>query len=221
MAHDRIWCFCADFGRACGYSIFVNVDQYRPQIVSLINEKINGKIEIGKLTLSLWGKILIRVDGIDLKDAKGKSVFSVKDTFFHVAFDSILKGSPELTFNINTPDITVIKNREGKLNLMSLMKPSAPDSAAPGQSTGATAAKVALPGLVLAARLGVDVKDAKIIYTDELTKLNNELSGFQLKLRDVSIQRPTLIELSGQLQSGMGKLVQINGPFSVHGSLTP
>ncbi|MGE0613996.1 MAG: hypothetical protein AB7P04_00005, partial [Bacteriovoracia bacterium] len=57
--------------------LVVDVDKYRPQIVAIANEKINGKLEMGKLTLSLWGQILVRIDKLSLADAKGQKVVTV------------------------------------------------------------------------------------------------------------------------------------------------
>ena len=37
----------------------IHVDDYRPKITSLANENINGKLELGKLTLTLWGKLML------------------------------------------------------------------------------------------------------------------------------------------------------------------
>src|SRR3989338_5965406 len=72
----------------------VNVDDYRPKIVGIANEQINGKLELGKLTLSLWGQIKVKVDGFSLKVAKGHPIVSAKDVYFHIPFTSVLAGSP-------------------------------------------------------------------------------------------------------------------------------
>jgi len=109
--------------------LVVDVDKYRPQIVSVANEHINGKLEIGKLTLSLWGKILVKVDGVKLTDASQHQVISVQDAMIHIPFSSFLTGSPALNFRMQTPEILVIKNRAGKMNLLSLVKTSSPASA--------------------------------------------------------------------------------------------
>jgi len=61
---------------------FVDVDKYRPQIVSKANEYLNGKLEVGKLSLSLWGQIKVKIDGLSLSDPKGTKVFGVQDAFF-------------------------------------------------------------------------------------------------------------------------------------------
>jgi ribosomal protein L14 len=59
--------------------LVVDVDKYRPQIIQKANEQINGKLELGKLSLSLWGKIRIQAAGLKLADSQGRTVVSVKD----------------------------------------------------------------------------------------------------------------------------------------------
>lgn len=34
---------------------FVDVDRFRPEILELVNSKINGHFNLGKLKLTLWG----------------------------------------------------------------------------------------------------------------------------------------------------------------------
>ena len=80
--------------------LLVDVDKYRPQIVSAVNERLYGKLELGKLKLSLWGQVRIEVGGLSLTDAAGRKVLGVNDAYFHVSFDSILAGAPLLTFTL-------------------------------------------------------------------------------------------------------------------------
>src|SRR3954463_10405308 len=90
---------------------FVDVDKYRPQIVSKANEYLNGKLEIGKLSLSLWGQVKVRIDGLSLKDNSGQEVFGVKDAFFHIPFTSILGGAPDIILVAEKPTVLAIKDK--------------------------------------------------------------------------------------------------------------
>src|SRR3954469_21448096 len=88
--------FALFIAAAIAVPLFVDVDKYRPQIVSKANEYLNGKLEIGKLSLSLWGQIKVKIDGLSLTDPKGTKVFGVQDAYFHIPFTSILGGAPEI-----------------------------------------------------------------------------------------------------------------------------
>src|SRR4051794_14964895 len=109
---------------------FVDVDKYRPQAVAKANEYINGKIDIGKLSLSLWGQIKVRIDGLSLKDNSGQEVFGVKDAYFHIPFSSVLGGAPDIILVADKPVVLAIKDKRGKLNMMNLVK-SQPASGTP------------------------------------------------------------------------------------------
>jgi hypothetical protein len=67
----------------------VDVDKYRPQIVSKANEQLNGKLELGQLKLSLWGRVKIDINGLKLSDAAGKNIISVQDASFNLPFLSL------------------------------------------------------------------------------------------------------------------------------------
>ncbi|MBY0371011.1 hypothetical protein K2X33_10010, partial [bacterium] len=64
--------------------LIVDVDSFRPQIVEIANQNINGKVELGKLKLSLFGQIKIEVGGFAVQDSKGRNVLVSKDVYFHV-----------------------------------------------------------------------------------------------------------------------------------------
>lgn len=214
--------------------LVVDVDQFRPMIVETANRHINGKLEIGKLKLSLWGRILVKVDGVALSDAKGAKVVSVADAYFHVPFSSLFSGSPILTFRMTAPVLSVIKDKTGQLNVMALVKKKAGESdagaqapgqaaqaAAPGSPAAAGAKSVALPALATQARLGIELIDAKLSYQDQLTGLVNDLQGLNLRIKDISLSRPTELELWADLETRLGKTMQVSGPFRVSAIAKP
>ena len=148
---------------AVAVPMFVKVDQYRPAIVKAINDKINGKIELGHMTLSLWGQIKIQIDGLKLTDASGKEMIGVKDAYFHVPFSSIFAGSPNLTLKMKSPSVSLWKNPNGQWNLMGLMK-AQPKAAEKEQSNG-----LALPALAIRSRLSIELLQANVDVEDRST----------------------------------------------------
>lgn len=204
--------------------LVVDVDKYRPQIITAANERINGKLELGKLSLSLWGQIRVDVAGVGLLDRNGKKILGVQDAYFHVPFSSILSGSPVLTFKMNEPEIHVIKNKAGKMNVMELVKES---TAAPSQGVagkpgvGGSKEPTALPGIVTRARLGVELRNAKLTYHDELTALDTKMRNLNLVLKDVSLSRPTVLEFWADLDTKMGQTLTVRGPARMDGRIQP
>lgn len=188
----------------------INVDDYRPQIVQAVNDKINGKFELGKLQLTLWGKIKIQVDGFSLKDAQARTVVAAKDVYFHVPWLSIFSGAPLLNFKLEKPEVQVIKDKSGKMNVMSLMKPAEkPAEAAPAAPAGG---KTSIPGIAARARLGVEMKDARMSYKDAATGLSTEVKDLNVVAKDLSLSRPMEIEAWANLDTKMGTMI-VRGPI--------
>jgi AsmA protein len=206
--------------------LVVDVDKYRPQVVEAVNDQIHGKLELGKLSLSLWGQIRIEVAGVKLLDTKGEPVISVNDAYFYLPFGSVLSGSPILDFKMIQPQILVVKHKDGKLNVMALMKekPRAA-AAAPGQpATSAPAAPskpMDLPPMVTRARLGVEMQNALITYKDEGTGLDTKIKDFNVVLKDISLSRPTEIEVWADVDTTQGKVFSVSGPFRLTGQAQP
>lgn len=197
----------------------VDVDSYRPQIVKLAGEKINGKLELGKLKLSLWGSIRVEIGGLDLSDAKNVKVVSVKDAFVAIPWSSVFGGSPLLTFYMKDPEVRVLKDLNGKMNVMSLMKsvPATPPGAAssPAAEKGVSSGEAKLPALVTNARLGVDIQNALLYYKDEAMKSETVTKNLNLRIKDLSLSRKTEVEISGLFESSAEKLFKISGPFKI------
>ena len=201
----------------------IDVDKYRPEIVKAANEQINGHLELGKLKLSLWGHVQVQIDGMKLNDAQSKSVVSVKDASFDIPYSSVLSGSPLITLHMVDPAINVLKGRDGKLNVMSLMKPSAPGTAAATTGTNAPAQgqkKMELPSMVANAHVGVLIENASVVYKDETMALSNTIDHLNIRVNDFSLNRKTEMEIWADLKTQMADL-KLEGSIKLTAALTP
>ena len=208
--------------------LVVDVDKYRPEIVNAANEHLYGKLELGKLQLSLWGQIRVEVAGVSVSDAAGRKILSVKDAYFHVPFSSLFAGAPLLTFKMDHPEIIVIKDKTGKMNLMTLARPSATSPAAPGTPGGApggaavpAAKPLEIPGLALRARLGIEMLSALVTYKDATTQLSTQIRDLNLVIRDLSLSRETEMELWANLDTTLGKTLSVQGPARMTATAKP
>lgn len=214
----------------------INVDRYRPQIVEAANQQINGSVELGKLSLSLWGQVRIEIGGLKVRDTKGQEILGVNDAYFHLPFLPLLSGSPILTFNMNQPSVNVIKTKDGKLNVMSLMKPSTAStekSLSPGQSPASPANKAgnsrttqasslqALPAIATQAKLGLEIHNAQIHYKDEKTALTSDIHDLNLRIKDISLSHPTQMEFWADLNTKLGKTFAVAGPVRMNATAQP
>jgi len=204
--------------------LVIDVDQYRPQIVRAANENINGKLEIGKLSLSLWGQIRIKVDGFKLSDQNGKDIITVRDAFFHIPFGSVISGSPVLTFKMTNPTLAIEKGSDGKLNLVKLAKATEgkkEESSAAGKAEDSGSGKsepVAIPNIVAKAALGVEFRDATILYVDKKSEIDNKIDKFNILLKDISLSKPMQIKLWAEMDTKVGKNLRVVGPFEMNGT---
>ncbi len=203
--------------------MFFNVDKYRPQIVSAADERLNGKLELGKLSLSLWGQIRIQIDGLQLTDARGNKVVSVKDAYFHLPFSSIFSGSPSLTLNMRQPALNVVKDKNGKLNVMTLVKqtPAETQQGTTGQPQGAPAGggETKLPGIVAHSRLGMEITNAFLTYQDEVLGSETKVSDLNVTAKNLSLSHEMSLEVVANLDSETKAADQKGGATIVKGPI--
>jgi uncharacterized protein involved in outer membrane biogenesis len=208
----------------------VDVDKYRPQIQQVADDQLNGKLELGKLSLSLWGQIRIEIDGLKLTDSAGHSVVAVKDAWFHMPFLSLLGGSPELEFKMDSPELMVVKNKAGKLNVMTLAKGDqyvgaealkTPQNTPAAKTAPNSGGGMALPALASSARLGFEIRNANLTYKDETTGLDSHLNGLNLVMKDLSVSHPSQIEFWSDIDTKMGKTMAIHGPVRMKAEIKP
>jgi hypothetical protein len=211
----------------------INVDRYRPQITHAANERIHGKLELGKLSLSLLGKIRIQVDGLKLKDAQGREVLSADDAYFHLPFLSLLSGSPRMIFKMNEPRLHVVKDSSGQLNVMNLAKEvpetrevkqeaeGKPAGQRPSEEVSQNSEKEELPGMVKRARLGLELANSVVTYRDEATGSSTEVKDLNVFAKDLSLSHPTQFSIWADLNTRVGPTAVIKGPFRVEGEANP
>ena len=208
--------------------MFVDVDKYRPQIVAAANQQLNGTLELGKLSLSLWGKIHVGVDGLKVSDGDKKEVLSVKDASFDMPYLSVLEGAPLVTVSLKQPDITVTKDKDGKLNVMTLAKVTAKDvpatpgtAATPAPVKAASDGKIELPSIAVNAHFGISIENAKLTYKDQVMALSNTIDNLNLRVKDFSLSRKTELELWADLKTQMGSDLSVEGPLKLTADLSP
>ncbi|MDR3608543.1 MAG: AsmA family protein [Oligoflexia bacterium] len=213
--------------------LFVDVDKYRPQIVQEADRSINGKLELGKLSLSLWGQVRIDIEGLKLSDSEGRPVVQVKNVFFRIPFSSLLSGTPELVLRMQEPELNVVKDKKGRLNVLTLVKSSAPAAVpSPAPSAKAPAARegeggFTFPGIASRARLGVEFNHAQVAYQDEATGMKTNVKDLDMRLENLSLSQKTSLEISADLNTrlkgaheGAGGL-WVKGPAKITGTANP
>jgi hypothetical protein len=195
----------------------------------MADEHLNGKLELGKLDLSLWGQVKVEVGGLKLTDSAGRSVVSVNDAYVQIPFMSLLGGSPELNLKMENPVLLAVKDKSGKLNVSNLVKTeSQPSGAAqPSQTQKAPPSNepVKVPGIAARAKLGLELLNATMTYKDESSGLTSNFKNLNLVAKDLSLSHPSDIKLWSDLDTKMGKVpgkeTQVRGPAVITAKLSP
>jgi len=207
--------------------LVIDVDKYRPLIVQKANERLNGKLELGKLGLSLWGRVNVDIDQLKLTDARGTSVVEVKDASLNIPLMSILTGSPRVRLVLDQPVINVIKGKDGRMNVTTLMKEPAPGTASGSSAPAVGDTKAApsqgeateIPGILLNSRLTFILDRAKLNYRDELTGDVYKVDDLNFRLQDVSPTGTMPFEVNANLAATLQNKIKINGPAVLEGEV--
>lgn len=204
----------------------IDIDKYRPQVIEIVNQNLNGKFDVGHLKLSLWGQIEIDIDGISVVDQGGKDVVRVGKAYAQIPFSSIMAGQPRLTIKFVEPQITVTKDPQGKMNVMTLVK-AQPEGAAPvAKPVEEPAKQIApqdIPFFAIIAASGIDfaMTDARFIYQDAQGAIGQKFDKFNVLLSDISMQRPMTLKLWSDIETKVGKDLSVKGPFKINGTIAP
>lgn len=197
--------------------LFYDVNtKVRPQIIEAIESQMDVKTELGKLSLSLWGRVSIGIESLNLIDKQtNASVFSMKDAKLNIPFLSLLAGKLSITLATESPQLLFIQEKKGQNNFSRLMKPQAASA-----KTTNTEAKPSGGGTSGAERISFStvVKNAKITYKDMVNQRTSVIENLDLILQNVGIGQPMQLDVSSVLHYSQGKEIQVDGPVQLKGT---
>jgi AsmA protein len=197
----------------------INLNKYQDQYKPLIEDALNRKVQIQDIRLTIWPRIGARVAGFTVLDdpAFGSSSFaSLASLDIGVKLAPLLSGTVEVEeITLRDPVITVIKNKNGVLNVSTIGRtgvaaPKTP-SRAPIPSTEGP-----LKILALLAVDQVSLAGGTLTYRDQSASKATEyvMQDLEILLQGVRLgQSPTL---------HVGMLVQpLNLPVKLDGTFGP
>jgi AsmA protein len=199
--------------------MFVNIQTYKPQIEKKVSEATGLPCTIGgDLKLSLFPWVGVSFSGLHLGNPPG---FEKKDLLSIKAFEARVKLLPLLTRNIemkrfilDRPSIVLERNKAGLGNWEEIGKASAGVPARPSETKKAPAKSEPREGLPIS---GISVGEfsitqASLLWINDATGERREISDLNLRLRDVSLERPVRMTLSAKLD---------DQPISLEGNVGP
>ncbi len=192
---------------------FYDLNHFKPQIEKQVAAATGRTFTLGgEISLSLFPWAGVALEDVHLGNPSG---FSEKDFISVKSFEVRVKLIPLLSKNlevqrfvVDTPRIVLAKNKKGQANWEGLAKPSA---GKPAQPTEPKAAQAPSDGAFPIQSLAVgefDIKNGSLLYLDEKAGTKNEISALNMSLKDVSFDRPILIDFSAKMD---GKPLAMKG----------
>ena len=206
-------------GSILALPFLIDLNKYQDQYKPLIEDALNRKVQLQDIRLTIWPRIGARVAGFTVLDdpAFGSSPFaSLTSLDIGVKLGPLFSGKVEVEeITIRNPVITVIKNKNGVLNVSTIGRtgvaaPTTP-SRAPIPSTEGP-----LKILALLAVDQVSITGGTLNYRDQsaATPVEYIVQDMEILLQSVRLgQSPTL---------HIGMLVQpLNLPMTLNGAFGP
>ena len=196
---------------------FIDIRDYKPQLEKKVADATGRPFSVGDdLSLSLFPWAGISFSDLRLGNRPG---FSEKELVTVKSFEVRVKLLPLISkdiqvkrFILNEPNITLVKNKNGQVNW------AQPDDA----KKKSTAEKTAKASKSEEAEAGLPIKDltvgefsiknGSIIWIDHTANTRKEITAVNLKLKDVSLERPVTLSFSALLD---------NQPLSIDGTVGP
>lgn len=196
----------------------VDVDQFRPQIVQAVNDQINGDFKLGKLQLSLWGGVKVKIESLSLS-AKGAStpLLATNSAYLDIPLTSLLAMSPAVVVVIDKPEIHIQKQKDGKFDVMTLMKAQSPE---PVPAAPPSTASSVLPAIAVNASLGLKIHDGAFSLNDQTNGSKYQIDGLQVEIKNVGLKETMQLNVRMPLK-GSSAMMNMDGEIEMHGQIKP
>ncbi|MBA3011902.1 MAG: AsmA family protein [Proteobacteria bacterium] len=198
---------------------FVDVQQYKPMIEELVSEQTGRSFSMGDdIKLSVFPWVGVSLSDLRLGNAKGfqaPDMVTVKRFEVRLRFVPLLSRELEVsTFVVDTPLVFLEKAKNGKANWENIGPVEQPmkDTAA-GKEDPSQKGNTADPG---AGKMPIEsffvenfsILNGLVSHVDQATGIKQQISEFNLKLTDISFDKPVGVTLSAKLD---GKPLSLEG----------
>ena len=195
----------------------VDLNKYQDQYKPLIEDALNRKVQLQDIRLTIWPRIGARVTGFAVLDdpAFDSSPFtSLTSLDVGVKLTPLLSGKVEVEeITLRDPVITVIKNKNGVLNVSTLGRSGVATPVTPSHAP-VPSAEGPLKILALLAVDQVSIVGGKLTYRDLSTTSPTEyvLQELELLLKSVRLGQTPSLHLATLIQP-FNMPVTLNGTF--------
>lgn len=195
----------------------VDLNKYRPQIKEEIEKKIDGEFDVESIRFRGLG-IQLKNLSIRSKGAfENKNLLEVGEARVKISLGSLLTGHPKATLRLRQPNITLVKNASGGLNVTELPKKAPPEKQKEEQEAKQPKKKSKMPGLLLGAKLSLQIEQASLKYIDEKKRSTNSVENLHATLNNIAFNSPIDFSVKAFLHSSEGKKQLFQGEISLQG----
>lgn len=103
----------------------IDLNKFKPQIQAFVKQKLNANINFTSAHLTIFSGLGIEINNVSIENTdnifNGADLFKVSNIKFKTEFFPLLKGKFVGTFNINKPEINLLKLNDNN-NIKSLLK---------------------------------------------------------------------------------------------------
>jgi len=203
-------------GIALALPFFVDLGQYQDHFKPVIEKVLNRKIQFESIHLMIWPRLGMRVDGFAILDDPSFNparLASLNSLDVGVKFLPLLSGRIDVEeITLHDPVITIVRRKDGVLNLSTLGPASSPSTELPTTEAQPMHDPLQLLGLFAVER--VTISGGELVYRDESAEPPAELrmEGLELLTRSVRLGQTPTVHLTGTLQP-QNLSVQLDGDF--------
>ncbi|UCD84571.1 MAG: AsmA family protein [Deltaproteobacteria bacterium] len=196
----------------------INLDQYKPALISMVEKRINGKVNMSHIELTILDGLGARLHEFEIlnTDRFNNSPFlRAKRLEMKVGVLPLLAGKINAKLIIEAPQILLEKDREGVFSFKELIK--GPESTvSPKESLPPSEI---LPATNRFSITALNVKNGRVAYIDHTPHTTEPkaliLDDFHLKLDNLSLAKPVRFELALGKEESASDGVRLEGKARV------
>lgn len=204
-------------GGVLALPFLVDLNRYQDQYKPLIEEALNRKVQLQDIRLTVWPRIGARMAGFSVLDDSAFSsgpFASLSSLDVGVKLMPLLSGKVEVEeITLHGPVITVIKNKNGVLNVSTIGRKGVPVPEKPSRAPiPSTEGPLKLLALLAVDR--VSIAGGKLTYRDlsAATPTEYVVQDLELLLRDVRLGQTPQLHVASLVQP-FNLPVKLDGTF--------
>lgn len=200
---------------------FINVESYKPEIAKAVEDATGRKLEIGKMTASLFPWVGVRLENLRLANRAGfsdRDFLKVESLELKVALLPLLSKEVEIKqFKLVAPELYIERNAEGAGNWEDLTSNEAATEGAPPAETPKETKKSKPAPLAALNAESMQLVHGRLIWAEAGSQV--EFSEVTVEINDVQLDRPVEVIASTMLGEDRIALDAQVGPVGDLGKL--